>query len=246
MERVKHEVDFEVFEFRRYIIRDGEREHFAEYFDSYFPEALQQLGAIAAGQFLERGNHRFTWMRGFHTIEDRAIANAKLYYGPLWKEHKSLMNGLMIDSDDVLLLRPVPGHGVSIFPAVDPVAEKDSAKGIAVAQVFAIKPGAVENFSRQAETVLARCRVEGVREAGMLVTLDVPNNFPQLPIRTDGPCLVWLGIVKDEHTLESRFRPLVESASQALADTGLLRSAPEFVVMDPSRRSRLRWTGRER
>jgi len=31
----------------------------------------------------------------------------------------------------------------------------------------------------------------------VLVTLDVPNNFPQLPVRTDGPYLVWLGIVRD-------------------------------------------------
>ena len=48
--------DFQVIEFRRYTIRDGEREHFAQYFESYFPEAFQQLGAVAVGQFLERGN----------------------------------------------------------------------------------------------------------------------------------------------------------------------------------------------
>ena len=32
--------------------------------------------------------------------------------------------------------------------------------------------------------------------ARFLVTLDVTNNFPQLPIRTDGPYLVWLGVRK--------------------------------------------------
>ena len=53
--------DFQVVEFRRYTIRDGEREHFAQYFESFFPEAFQQLGAIAVGQFLDRGNNsRFT------------------------------------------------------------------------------------------------------------------------------------------------------------------------------------------
>ena len=44
--------DFQVVEFRRYTIRDGEREHFAQYFESFFPEAFQQLGAIAVS--LER------------------------------------------------------------------------------------------------------------------------------------------------------------------------------------------------
>jgi len=69
----------------------------------------------------------------------------------------------------------------------------------------------------------------------------VPNNFPQLPVRTDGPYLVWLGIVKDNQTLDSLFTPLAERSSQSLSDTGLLRSAPELLMLNPTRRSRLRW-----
>lgn len=36
----------EVIELRRYTIRPGQREH-AQYFEIYFPEAFQQLGALA-------------------------------------------------------------------------------------------------------------------------------------------------------------------------------------------------------
>jgi hypothetical protein len=55
--------DFQVFEFRRYTIKEGEREHFAQYFESYFPEAFQQLGAIAAGSFFEQADPSgFTWI----------------------------------------------------------------------------------------------------------------------------------------------------------------------------------------
>jgi hypothetical protein len=75
----------------------------------------------------------------------------------------------------------------------------------------------------------------------VLVTLDVPNNFPKLPIRTDGPYLVWLGILKDDAMLETRFAPLAERSLQALTATGLLRSTPEQVLLDPTHRSRLRW-----
>ena len=74
----------------------------------YFPEAFQQLGAVAVGQFLERGNDsRFTWLRAFHDMDDRAKVNALFYYGPLWKEHAATLNSLMTDSDNVLLLRPL-------------------------------------------------------------------------------------------------------------------------------------------
>ena len=41
-ERNQDTSDFQVFEFRRYSIKAGEREHFAQYFESYFPEAFQQ------------------------------------------------------------------------------------------------------------------------------------------------------------------------------------------------------------
>ena len=54
METVKHLKDFPVIELRRYTIKDGQRERFARYFESWFPEAIQQLGAIVAGAFLER------------------------------------------------------------------------------------------------------------------------------------------------------------------------------------------------
>src|SRR5882724_3738400 len=219
--------DFQVFEFRRYTIKAGEREHFAQYFESYFPEAFQQLGAIAAGSFFERRNQfGFTWIRGFHTIEDRAVANAAFYYGPVWKEHKATLNNLMTDSDNVLLLRPLsPERGITVLPAVDPVLEAKGAQGIVVAQIFAVKANSVDTFAQDAEATFAGYRAAGVREAGVLVTLDVPNNFPQLPIRTDGPYLVWLGIIKNDEILKTRFKPLAERSSQSLFATGLLRSA---------------------
>ena len=175
---------------------EGEREHFAQYFQSYFPEALQKLGAIVFGQFLERKNHNlFTWIRGFKNMDARATINAALYYGPLWKEHRATMNNLLVDSDNVLLLRPLnQERGVLVLPAVDPVYETNGAQGVLVAQIFAVKTNSIETFAQQAEPTFAAYRGAGAREAGVLVTLDMPNNFPQLPIRTDGPYLVWLGI----------------------------------------------------
>jgi hypothetical protein len=235
--------DFPVVEFRRYTIKEGEREHFAQYFESYFPEAFEQLGAVAAGAFFERKKSSgFTWIRGFHTIDARAVVNSAFYYGPAWKEHKKTLNDLIIDSDNVLLLRALtPERAVVILPAVDPVTEVNGAQGVMVAQVFAVKTGGVDSFARLAEPVFAQYRTAGAREAGVLVTLDVPNNFPQLPVRTDGPYLVWLGILKDNAMLETTFTPVADRALPVLAATGLLRGAPELIVLDPTRRSRMRW-----
>jgi hypothetical protein len=238
-----HLSDFQAIEFRRYSIKEGERKHFAEYFESYFPEAMQQTGVIVAGSFFERKNQNgFTWIRGFHTIEARAVNNAELYYGPVWREHRTTLNNLMTDSDNVLLLRPLtPERGVTILPAVDPVMEPAGGHGVVVALIFAVKANSVEAFAQQAESTFASYRSAGAREAAVLVTLDVNNNFPQLPIRTDGPYLLWLGVLKDNETLEKQFTPLAESSMPSLSATGLLRGTPEFVVLDPTPRSRLRW-----
>jgi hypothetical protein len=235
--------DFRAIEFRRYVVKDGERKHFAQYFDTYFPEAFQQLGAIAAGSFFERGNSDgFTWIRAFHTIDDRAVVNAEFYYGSVWNEHRDTLNDLMIDSDNVMLLCPLsPDRGLPILPAVDPVKEPGGAHGIVVAQLFAVKKDAMEALAKDAEPAFAQYRASGAREAGVLVTLDVNNNFPQLPVRTDGPYLVWLGIVRDDQTLEKQLRPLTERLATTLAGTGLLRQMPELIVLDPTPRSRMRW-----
>jgi len=243
MQSVQHLKDYQVVEFRRYVTSDGELAHFVKYFDTYFPEAFEQLGAMVFGQFTERGRpNRFTWLRGFHDINARPIVNAAFYYGPLWREHRIKVNAILPDSDNVMLLRPLhPDQGITVLPAVDPVTEEDGARGIVVAQIFAVKKGSEDAFAKQAEAAFAAYRIDGVHPAGVLVSLDVPNNFPQLPIRTDGPFLVWLGVVRDNSTLDKGLAPRLVSAEQSLLASGLLRGAPERVVMDPTPRSRLRW-----
>jgi hypothetical protein len=153
------------------------------------------------------------------------------------------MNNLLPgSSDNVLLLRPLtPENAIPVLRAVDPVTEPEGAQGVVVAQIFPVKAGNVDAFAAQADATFARYRAAGVRDAGILVTLDVANNFPQLPFRTDGPYLVWLGMIEDNRVLETRFKPLAESSLQGLSATGLLRNAPELVVLDPTSRSRLRW-----
>ncbi len=243
MESVKHLQDYQVIEFRRYVTKDGERAHFVKYFDAYFPEALEQLGAMVFGQFTERNHpNHFTWLRGFKDIGARPIVNAAFYYGPLWKEHRIKVNAILPDSDNVMLMRPLHAEqGITVLPAVDPVTEEHGAEGIVVAQIFAIKKGSEEAFAKQAEAAFAHYRTAGVHEAGVLISLDVPNNFPQLPIRTDGPFLIWLGVVKDNATLDAQLNSRLQAAEQSLAGTGLLRGTVERVVMDPTPRSRLRW-----
>jgi hypothetical protein len=138
----------------------------------------------------------------------------------------------------VLLLRPL--RAVTVLPAVDPVAHADRPRGIVVAQIFPVVADAAGDLAARAEASFARYRETGAREAGLLISLDKPNNFPRHPARTDGPFVVWLGLVPDDPAL-ARLRAAIEGAAREIEATGLLRGAPETVVLDPTPRSRLRW-----
>ena len=234
---------FQVIEFRRYTIKAGQRENFISYFEAYFPEAFEQLGALALGQFRDRGNASgFVWLRGFRSRFERPIVNGAFYFGPLWREHSLKMNSLMEDSDNVLLLRPLASDTeITVLPAVDPVTEKNGVMGIAVAHIFSLKNQPDEALSAKLKSIFSSYHMRGVREAGILVTLDVPNNFPQLPVRNDGPFLVWLGILRDEESLKESFTAAAQRVGETLASEKLLRDTPELLVLEPTPRSRLRW-----
>lgn len=243
-DNVSHLQNFPVIEFRRYPVAPGERQHFAKYFDTYFPGAFEQSGAIAFGQFLERGDNIFTWIRGFHTYNERAVDEAAFYYGPLWQEIRVKINALLPGVDDnVLLLHPLRADtGIPVLPMVDPVTDSEGAQGVVVAQIFSVKKGQVKAFVHQADSIFARYRASGAHQAGILVTLDEPtNDFPILPYRTDGPFLVWLGVLKNNQMLETRFEPVEKAALPKFSADGLLRKAPELLILDPTHRSRLRW-----
>src|SRR5690348_3361390 len=243
LESVAHLTDYQVVELRRYDIAPGQRDRFVRYFDTYFPEAFEQLGCMVFGQFEDRAAPtRFVWLRGYHDINARPIVDAAFYYGPVWREHRVKVNALFPgESDNVLLLRPLaPQAGVPVLPAVDPVDEPHGARGVVVVQIFAVKKGDEAAFAKRAREAFARYGSVRVHPAGVLVTLGVPNNFPQLPIRTDGPFLVWLGVLENDSALQD-FAALASQVEHELEGTGMLRGKPERLVLDPTPRSRLRW-----
>jgi hypothetical protein len=242
MKKTSQPDDYPVIELRRYTIAPGGRQQFARYFESWFPEAFQQLGAVVFGHFFERERAgHFTWLRGYRDMPARAAVNHAFYGGPVWREHKAALNRLMLDSDNVLLLRPLyADSGIPALRAVDPVAEPRGAQGLVVAQIFKVDPDRLDACALAAENWFVNYRGKGVIEAGILATLDQPNNFPQHPIRTDGCYLVWLGVLRDDAALDA-LRPLFAEADAALQASGMLEAPAELLVLDPGLRSRLRW-----
>jgi hypothetical protein len=233
---------FPIVELRRYAIKPGQRERFARLFEAYFPEAFQAMGLLSLGQFQERANAGcFTWLRSFPSYDARMEMNTAFYTNPLWKEHAKEMNDILLDADNVLLLRPLhPGKPLAVLPSVDPLTNSAAPRGVVFLHILPGTKDTLDGLAAKAEESFATYRLAGAREAGVLVTLDAPNNYPRLPIREDGPFLVWVGIVKDEAML-TRLDSAAANAEETLTKSGLLRGAAERVVLDPTPRSRLRF-----
>lgn len=228
----------QLIELRRHKIAPGRRQYFADVFETCVPEAFQQLGAVAFGHFFERERADcFTWLRGFPDLPARAAVNQAFYEGPAWREHEPRLDGCIVGSDDVLLLRPL--YRDSALPqlrAVDPVAEPDGARGIAVVQLFQVAPGQLDACARAAETCFLGYTGAGVTEAAILASFD------QAPPAGSGDAtyLVWIGMLRDDAALDA-LRPRFDAAAAALAQAGLLAAPAELLVMDPGKRSRMRW-----
>ena len=174
--------DCPVVELRRYRLRPGGFDSLQRVFQKELVESQIAAGMRLGGQFGDRDDpDRFVWFRGFASMEQRHRALERFYLGPVWREHADEANATMLDSDDVLLLRPTsPRHppGPAIAPG-DVTGEEWAAL-----QVLELPRGdeALEAWiSRTYHAALER--VTG-RPVAMWRTEHSPNSFAGLPVRT--------------------------------------------------------------
>ena len=96
-----------IVELRQYTLHPGKRDVLIDLFDREFIEPHEAIRIRVIGQFRDVDNpDRFVWLRGFRNMASRAQALRDFYGGPVWKAHREAANATMVDSDNVLLLRP--------------------------------------------------------------------------------------------------------------------------------------------
>lgn len=227
-------IDSNVVELRQYTLHPGKRETLIELFDREFVETQEAEGMEVIGQFRDLDNpDRFVWLRGFRDMDSRRESLAAFYGGPVWKAHRDAANATMIDSDNVLLLRPA--HAESGFSLGDvmraPPGSTSTPVGILVIVIMYLKDPMNGNFTEmfEREIMPALTRV-GAPLLATLVTEPAENNFPALPVRTGEEVLVWLssGMALDA------IRGLPASI------TSRFLRPPEVLRLAPTARSRLR------
>lgn len=190
--------DCPVVELRQYTLHPGQRDTLIELFDREFVETQEAVGIRVIGQFRDRGDaDRFVWLRGFADMAARGAALPAFYGGPVWAAHRTAANATMIDSDDVLLLRPAwPGAAL-------PAGERGVARAMEGGELRAL---VLHLHAPADDGLLATCReaaCAAARHQAWYVTEPAVNNFPRLPLREGEPVLVALALVEQPGAAEA-------------------------------------------
>jgi hypothetical protein len=231
----QHLSDGGVVELRQYTLHRGRRDALIELFEREFVETQEALGMQVIGQFRDLDDaDRFVWLRGFADMAARRRGLAAFYGGPVWAAHRAAANATMIDSDNVLLLRPAwPGAADSLLAGQRAaLGTTEAPPGRVEAAVFRLRePAGAE--------LLACCRERGsaiLSAAGALcqawvVTESQANDFPRLPVREGEPVLVALALFAGPGAGRS-------SALEAIFSPWLAKT-PELLRLAPTARSAL-------
>ncbi|MPZ79449.1 MAG: NIPSNAP family protein [Actinophytocola sp.] len=233
----------EVLELRQYTLRPGRRDVLIDLFDRELVEPQEAVGMRVYGQFrdLDDGD-RFVWFRGFPDMATRAEALGAFYGGPVWQEHRNTANATMIDSDDVLLLRPATPETGFDLPATRSDAEPSS---LVTVTLYHLSPHAGDEFAglfvREVAPLLADT---GAPPLACLRTDPAENNFPALPIRTGENVFAWVAAFADQDAHHEHIRTLGRSTRWTHDLLPLLTKhlarGPEQLHLAPTARSLLR------
>jgi hypothetical protein len=224
--------DVRVVELRNYVLRPGAGDEFVALFDRELVDTQEEHGLNVIGQFLvEPDDDHFVWLRGFIDMDSRRQGLSGFYAGPTWKAHGPAANALMVDSDDVLLLRPV-------LPPAPSFAADPTAGPLITITVWPLpapaEGGFLAFFADKVEPLLVDA---GAPLIALLVTDPSPNAFPALPVREGEQVLVRISRCLDPADHLRQQAALASVADQVAERT----SGPAMALtLAPTPRSRLR------
>lgn len=232
-----------VVELRQYTLKPGRRDELVALFDREFVETQEAVGMKVLGQFRDLdAPDRFVWLRGFAGMASRRAGLQAFYGGPVWAGHGPAANATMLDSDDVLLLRPAwEGAAVSLREPRPDRSATAPATGFVDLTVFPLREPASPALLALARERLAPCLTAGgARHTAWYVTEPSPNDFPRLPVREGEPVLVGIALFDDDGAYTRFVRDGAWQRDAAPALAPYLASPPQALRLAPTARSAIR------
>lgn len=235
-----------IFELRQYTLRPGQRDTLADVFDDRFVEGQEADGMRIIGQYRDLDDpDRFVWLRSFPDMEVRKDALTRFYSGPVWKAHGRLAAGTMVDSDNVLLLRPLRPD-TTFAPSTVKLPSpgtRGPGKGLLLASIVYVEKNTPAEFGEFFEKELRpRWERAGANVIAEMVSDHSPNTYAALPVREGENVFVWFTLFADQSSLDRHQRALVQSMDwrEAIGKLSIwTHHRIEVLHLQPTARSRL-------
>jgi hypothetical protein len=186
-----------VIELRQYTLHSGQRDTLIDIFDGNLVEGQEDVGMRILGQFRDLDNpDRFVWLRSFSDMPARADALEAFYTGPVWRAHSREANATMVDSDNVLLLRPLGESGFNLDPhRRAPLGATSLPTSLVVATLYysvhPIDDDIARFFDQRVQPAVTAA---GATPIAYFETEPAENTFPALPVRTGEFVFAWFSL----------------------------------------------------
>lgn len=179
----------------------------------------------------------FVWFREFSDMRQRRNALEAFYLRSReWLEHREAANATMIDSDNVLLLRPAREQsGFDVRGLRRPGTKENVGRSCAAAVIFMLERSAQTAAIDAFEEQLLNELQSDARRVAYFVTEEQPNDFPGLPVREAERAFVVTGICDTVHDLERWMQRLGPSRLPEALRTTVI--ATERLRLEPAARS---------
>lgn len=226
-----------VLELRNYVTKPGQRDKFISYFEANFIDSQNALGGYILGQFrVEGADDNFFWIRGFNDMASRSRYLPEFYRGEFWKQRRNYVNDMLINNDNVYLLKPLSLSEDQSDTAVNS-NEFGKKKGLVVVDYYVANTRLKELIEFFRSKYISFLKSNDISTTSWVSEL-TENDFPALPVFQDKNLLVTITPFKDEAEYRLKSKQInAESNQKILTELREIVTTKTTVILHPTKKS---------
>jgi hypothetical protein len=222
---------------RNYVTKPGQRDEFISYFETNFIDSQNAIGGYILGQFrVEDAADNFFWMRGFNDMASRSRYLPEFYRGAFWRQRRNHVNDMLINNDNVYLLKPLSLSGDTPDTAVNS-NEFGKKKGLVVIDYYVANTRLKELVEFFKSKYIPFLKGNGIATTAWVSELG-DNDFPGLPVFQDKNLLVTITSFKDVAEYRLKLKQMnADSNQKLLTELREIVTTRTTVILHPTKKS---------
>jgi len=178
----------------------------------------------------------FFWIRGFNDMASRSRYLPEFYRGATWKQHRNHANDMLINNDNVYLLKPLSLSGDQPDTVVNS-NEFGKKRGLVVIDYYVANTRLKELIEFFKSKYLPFLKGHDVSTTSWVSEL-AENDFPGLPVFQDKNLLVTITPFKNEAEYQLKLKQMnADSNQKLLTELREVVTTRATVILHPTKKS---------